>query len=276
MGGIMQNSAVRWLIGIALGAVATIFIWTLLPSHAQAVNRVQLQYRTHCSLSNDDTLRLTATQAIAASATTTTEAVTVGQIVNVIEGASGACKLSGLTGGATGGSLSGFVNESGEAMTVAAAADGDATITGGKWTKPLKPATRFQSINLLLTDINPLLMVLAGLSLGLMMAVKYGNSGALQSVFSSEVYALIGAIIISFFLPTTLTALATANDITIGNLIITDRFGTLIDIIFGLVVLLFNVGLLGSSAWSIKGGAQTIMGGARQLRGRLSSGSGMG
>ena len=269
MGGMMQNSAVRWLIGIALGAVATIFIWTLLPTHAEAVNRVQLQYRSHCSLSNDDTLRVTALESATATPAT---GGTKGTVYTIVQNGA-TCQIKGLTTDPAGAT---FAMESGEAVPVAFGTD-TVTITGGVWTAPLKPATRFQSINLLLTDINPLLMVLAGLSLGLMMAAKFGSTGALQSVFSTEVYVLIGAIITSFFLPTTLMALAGANDITGGGLVVTERFSGLIDIIFGLVVLMFNVALLGSSAWSIKGGASTIVSGAKSIKGRMSSsGNGIG
>ena len=241
------GSGTRMIVGIVLGVITVIFAYNLFDDHVRAGDKIYRQYVPRCTTTsgNDDFLRIHQRNADGSINTGVTPVA-----LTVPGTGTGTC--TGTFATAT------WYTEDGTAIAVTSA---NTLPTGfNKSKQPGDAVKRFGNLNQLLASIYPLLMSLATLSLGLVLSVRYYQTGDVKETFSKEVYALIGALVAAYMMPMALSALEGAYTIVGSDVVTsTNRFKGIIEVVFGIVPLLFNVALIGTAGWGVYSGAKTAM-----------------
>lgn len=138
-----------------------------------------------------------------------------------------------------------WYTESGHQIIIATANTWPATATSA-WTTPDSILTRFGSINRLMANLMPLVVVLGFIGTAAITAVSSTSvRGGISSAVTGEVLILIVALVTASLLPTLLQAIVDSAGTLKGQFLVTSGFGTIITLIISILPLLINVSILG-------------------------------
>ena len=139
------------------------------------------------------------------------------------------------------------------ASTVAADADKVRLDNGSEFTittaataqvNPPPVLTQFASINRLLIQLLPLLLVISFIGSGVMSGMNISGGRNIQSAIKYEVMILIIALVGVNLAPTLFEFIAGAASTTSGIYSVTGQFSGIIDLIFGILPILITIGLM--------------------------------
>ena len=136
--------------------------------------------------------------------------------------------------------------DNGAEFTITTAATAQA-IPSLKGTAPVNPPpvlVQFASINRLLIQLLPLLLVISFIGSGVMSGMNIGGGGDIQTAIKYEVMILILALVGVNLAPTLFEFIAGAAGTTSGGLSVTGQFSGIIDLIFGILPILITIGLM--------------------------------
>ena len=136
--------------------------------------------------------------------------------------------------------------DNGSEFAIATAATAQA-IPSLKGTAPVDPPsvlTQFASINRLLIQLLPLLLVISFIGSGVMSGMQISGGGNIQSAIKYEVMILIIALVGVNLAPTLFEFIAGAASVTDGGMSVTGQFSGIIDLIFGILPILITIGLM--------------------------------
>ena len=129
-------------------------------------------------------------------------------------------------------------------VTTAATAQAIPSLQGTAPVNPPPVLTQFSSINRLLIQLLPLLLVISFIGSGVMSGMNISGGGNIQSAIKYEVMILIIALVGVNLAPTLFEFIAGAASTTSGGLSVTGQFSGIIDLIFGILPILITIGLM--------------------------------
>ena len=221
--------------GMILGFIIGIVGLALFPVYADASDTLYREFVPRCQLADQST-----TLVLTVADPTGIPGGVAGTHMRLV--ATGTTCTGVLTGSTAAGTM---LTESDNAIPVAWATGGIITVTGGTWVSPARVVTRFGAINQLLASILPLMIALSFLSTGFLAGRRMGQGMNLQDSIGKEIMLLVLAIVAIFLLPSLIDFLSAAGAVTDGSLTVTSRFGSIIDLVLGVVPLLFVIAVMG-------------------------------
>ena len=129
-------------------------------------------------------------------------------------------------------------------VTTAATAQAIPSLMGTAQVNPPPVLTQFSSINRLLIQLLPLLLVISFIGSGVMSGMNISGGGNIQTAIKYEVMILIIALVGVNLAPTLFEFIAGAASTTSGGLSVTGQFSGIIDLIFGILPILITIGLM--------------------------------
>ena len=129
-------------------------------------------------------------------------------------------------------------------VTTAATAHAIPSLQGTAQVNPPPVLTQFSSINRLLIQLLPLLLVISFIGSGVMSGMNISGGGNIQTAIKYEVMILIIALVGVNLAPTLFEFIAGAASTTSGGLSVTGQFSGIIDLIFGILPILITIGLM--------------------------------
>ena len=129
-------------------------------------------------------------------------------------------------------------------ITTAATAQAIPSLQGTAQVNPPPVLTQFSSINRLLIQLLPLLLVISFIGSGVMSGMNISGGGNIQTAIKYEVMILIIALVGVNLAPTLFEFIAGAASTTSGGLSVTGQFSGIIDLIFGILPILITIGLM--------------------------------
>ena len=145
---------------------------------------------------------------------------------------------------ATDGDKVGLDNGNEFAITTAATAQAIPSLKGTGPVDPPPVLTQFASINRLLIQLLPLLLVISFIGSGVMSGMNITGGGNIQTAIKYEVMILILALVGVNLAPTLFEFIGDAASTTDGSRSVTGQFSGIIDLIFGILPILITIGLM--------------------------------
>ena len=129
-------------------------------------------------------------------------------------------------------------------VTTAATAQAIPSLLGTAQINPPPVLTQFASINRLLIQLLPLLLVISFIGSGVMSGMNISGGGNIQTAIKYEVMILIITLVGVNLAPTLFEFIAGAASTTSGIYSVTGQFSGIIDLIFGILPILITIGLM--------------------------------
>ena len=222
--------------GMVVGFVIALVGIVLYGEYAGAADGLYREFVDSCEVSGQSVLKGTVT------ANTLAEPA-VGTVLNAAADGDG-CQFTGTF---TAAAVVTIVGENGQTLgttTVGEAAVTTIPITGGIWTPVPEQLERFASLNRLMAEIIPLLVVVGFVSTAYLVTGRINQgSESIGNAIKNEIGALVLSLVGIYLLPVFTDFVVEAASTNDGGLSVTGRFGSLGDLIFSILPLLLTVGI---------------------------------
>ena len=220
--------------GMVVGFVIALVGIVLYGEYAGAADGLYREFVDSCEVSGQTVLKGTVT--------VTTGVPAEGTVLNVTETAAGkGCHFAGSGFTAAGVTV---VGENGQTLPTAEATATSIVITGGVWSPVPEQLERFASLNRLMAEIIPLLVVVGFVSTAYLVTGRINQgSESIGNAIKNEIGALVLSLVGIYLLPVFTDFVVDAASTNDGGLTVTGRFGSLGDLIFSILPLLLTVGI---------------------------------
>ena len=222
--------------GMVVGFVIALVGIVLYGEYAGAADGLYREFVDSCEVGGQTVLKGTVeTVGVTGSLTT------VGTVLNATKDGDG-CQFA-LTV-AAGDSVVRIIGENGQALGTTVDGTTGLSITGGVWSPVPEQLERFASLNRLMAEIIPLLVVVGFVSTAYLVTGRINQgSESIGNAIKNEIGALVLSLVGIYLLPVFTDFVVDAASTNDGGLTVTGRFGSLGDLIFSILPLLLTVGI---------------------------------